>query len=48
MAGLRNLLAHEYAIVEMEKLYNLLDQLNDIKKFIDAIKDHISPIGNEA
>jgi uncharacterized protein YutE (UPF0331/DUF86 family) len=47
MVGLRNLLAHEYAVVKMDKLYNLLDHLGDIKKFIGAIKDHIPPIGNE-
>jgi uncharacterized protein YutE (UPF0331/DUF86 family) len=42
MAGLRNLLAHEYTAVKVEKLYDLLDHLDDIKEFIETVKNHIS------
>lgn len=38
MVGLRNILAHEYTTVKMEKLYKLLDKLDDIKAFIQRIK----------
>ena len=31
MIGLRNLLVHEYANIEVEKLYRYLDFVNDIK-----------------
>jgi uncharacterized protein YutE (UPF0331/DUF86 family) len=38
MVGLRNILAHEYTTVKIEKLYKLLDKLDDIKAFIQRIK----------
>lgn len=38
MVGLRNILAHEYADVNIEKLYGLLDQLGDIGEYILRIK----------
>ena len=38
MVGLRNILAHEYTKVKIEKLYALLDHLDDIKEFIRQIK----------
>lgn len=38
MVGLRNILAHEYTTVKIEKLYQLLDKLDDIKSFIQRIK----------
>ncbi len=38
MTGLRNILAHEYTHVKVEKLYELLDQLDDIRDFIRRIK----------
>jgi len=38
MVGLRNLLAHEYTAVQIEKLYLLLDKLGDIDMFITCIK----------
>jgi uncharacterized protein YutE (UPF0331/DUF86 family) len=38
MVGLRNILAHEYTTVKIEKLYILLDKLEDIKAFIQRIK----------
>jgi uncharacterized protein YutE (UPF0331/DUF86 family) len=33
MIGLRNLLVHEYGIIDVKKLYEYLDHLNDIKDF---------------
>ncbi len=38
MIGLRNLLIHEYGIVDVKKLYEYLDFLDDISDFIYAIK----------
>lgn len=39
MIGLRNLLIHEYGIIEIEKLWEYLNYLDDIGNFIYAIKD---------
>lgn len=33
MIGLRNLLVHEYGIIDVKKLYEYLDHLQDIKDF---------------
>ncbi|MCU0286709.1 MAG: DUF86 domain-containing protein [Acidobacteria bacterium] len=41
MVGLRNILAHEYTTVRIEKLYELLEKLDDIKEFIQLIKPFI-------
>jgi len=41
MIGLRNLLVHEYADINMEELKNLLHQLNDFKKFIQEIREYM-------
>ncbi len=38
MIGLRNLLVHDYGIVEPAKLYEYLDHLDDIDDFIYAVK----------
>jgi len=38
MIGLRNLLIHEYGIIESKKLYEYLDQLDDISEFIYSIR----------
>lgn len=38
MAGLRNILAHEYVNVKIEKLYGFLDHLDDIREFIQQTK----------
>lgn len=35
--GLRNLLVHEYGIIDVKKLYEYLDHLQDIRKFAIAI-----------
>lgn len=41
MVGLRNILIHEYLTVEKSKLYDLLNNINDIQDFIQKIKDLI-------
>lgn len=41
MIGLRNILVHEYIIIEPEKLYNLLENLMDFKEFVDNIKEFL-------
>ena len=41
MVGLRNILAHEYTTVRIEKLYELLEKLDDIEEFIQRIKSFI-------
>ena len=33
MIGLRNLLVHEYGIIDVKKLYEYLDHLQDIRDF---------------
>ena len=38
MVGLRNLLIHEYGIIDTEKLYEYLDRLQDIRDFASALK----------
>ena len=38
MIGLRNLLIHEYSEIQVEKLYSLLDNLDDLRKFIHNIE----------
>ncbi len=38
MVGLRNLLVHEYGIIDTEKLYEYLDRLQDIRDFVAALK----------
>ena len=37
MVGLRNLLVHEYGIIDVEKLYEYLNHLQDIRGFVKAI-----------
>ena len=41
MTGLRNLLIHEYASVDVERLYSLLDNLQDMKAFLLSVKDYV-------
>jgi uncharacterized protein YutE (UPF0331/DUF86 family) len=40
MAGLRNLLVHEYVIVDIDKLYDMIQHLDDFKNFIFAIEHY--------
>ena len=37
MVGLRNLLVHEYGIIDLNKLYEYLNHLDDIRNFAIAI-----------
>ena len=37
MVGLRNLLVHEYGIIDVQRLYEYLDHLQDIRDFAHAI-----------
>jgi len=37
MVGLRNLLVHEYGIIDVKKLFEYLDHIQDIKDFVYAI-----------
>ena len=39
MIGLRNLLIHEYVEINIEKLFNLLNNLDDFNSFADEVKD---------
>lgn len=39
MVGLRNLLVHEYGIIDVQRLYEYLDHLNDIRDFAIAISN---------
>ena len=37
MVGLRNLLVHEYGIIDVKKLYQYLDHLQDVRDFAVAL-----------
>lgn len=41
MIGLRNILVHEYLSVQPEKLYELLNNIEDFKEFVGKVKDFI-------
>lgn len=41
MAGLRNLLVHEYVKIDTAQLYNLLDELDDFGAFARAIEKYL-------
>lgn len=45
MIGLRNLLVHEYGIIDVKKLFEYLDSLDDIRHFVNAIKNKIPNSG---
>jgi len=38
---LRNILVHEYIEVQPQKLYDLLEKLDDFKKFITSVKEYL-------
>lgn len=42
MIGLRNLLIHEYATIDSQKLYDFLNSIDDFKNFIKEIKTSLS------
>lgn len=39
MIGLRNLMVHDYGIIDVKKLYEYLDHLDDINNFIYEIRE---------
>jgi uncharacterized protein YutE (UPF0331/DUF86 family) len=41
IAGLRNLLVHEYVKINMEKLFNLLSELETFVEFIAQIRENL-------
>lgn len=41
MVGLRNLIVHEYGIVDVKKLFEYLNYIDDMRDFVNAIKDII-------
>lgn len=41
MIGLRNLLAHEYIKIDLNKLFNFLENLEDFRKFIKVVIKYI-------
>ncbi len=38
MTGLRNILVHEYVAVDVSRLYDLLNKLDDFKTFAEAVE----------
>lgn len=40
MAGLRNILVHEYVAVDIDRLVSFLDHLDDFKAFANAVSEH--------
>jgi uncharacterized protein YutE (UPF0331/DUF86 family) len=41
IAGLRNLLIHEYAEIDIKRLYNFLEHLDDFPEFAKTIKKYL-------
>lgn len=41
MAGLRNILVHEYVEIDIEQLFEMLNRLDDFTAFVDAVKDRL-------
>jgi len=41
MVGLRNILVHEYVLIDLQKLYALLNNLQDFALFANEVKDVI-------
>ena len=41
MSGLRNLLIHEYLVIEVNKLYALLDDISDFAAFAQKINEKV-------
>ncbi|HSD64676.1 MAG TPA: DUF86 domain-containing protein [Ignavibacteriaceae bacterium] len=39
MIGLRNIIIHDYGIIDIEKLYGYLDELDDLSNFIYEIRN---------
>ncbi|HDH31320.1 MAG TPA: DUF86 domain-containing protein [Candidatus Wolfebacteria bacterium] len=41
MVGLRNILIHEYVTIDVERLHDLLGNIDDFADFAKAIKDYL-------
>ena len=41
LAGLRNILVHEYISIDINKLYSLLNNLDDLRNFAKEIKPYL-------
>ncbi len=41
MVGLRNILVHEYISVDLNRLYDLLDHLDDFRTFAEQIRPYV-------
>jgi len=41
MIGLRNILIHEYPIIDIEQLYNFLDHLSDFSDFAQEVRKYL-------
>jgi len=39
MTGLRNILVHEYVVVDVQRLFQLLDNIDDLSDFCESVKD---------
>lgn len=42
MAGLRNILVHEYITVDLDQLYDMLNHLDDFSVFAESIGRHFT------
>ena len=42
MVGLRNILVHNYIRIELERLYSLLDRIDDFRAFVKEIIPYLS------
>lgn len=40
MVGLRNILVHEYIIIDIDKLYGLLERVKDFKEFAEKMREY--------
>lgn len=42
MTGLRNILVHEYVTIDLDRLYAMLDHLEDFKTFSRSVKQYLT------
>jgi uncharacterized protein YutE (UPF0331/DUF86 family) len=47
MIGLRNLIIHEYGIIDVKKLYDYLDHLDDISDFIHTVRETLKTMHHD-
>lgn len=41
MVGLRNLLIHDYGVIDVSRLYGYLDRLDDFREFISLLRPEV-------